>query len=321
MLQKIVDLFTYGLLQMDSSTRLGQSLNYFLYDSLKLLGLLFVLISIIGFIRSYIPTEKVRDWVGRKHKLVSHTGAALFGAITPFCSCSSIPIFLSFIEARIPLGVAFSFLITSPILNEYLFVLMFGYFGLKITVLYAVSGILIGIVSGLILGKLGLEKHLEQDLLGQNKEALPQEAYPDLRSRIKYGLNEGTDIVVKIWKWVILGVAVGALIHNYVPEEVIRSIVGAGGIWSVPIATLIGVPMYGSCAAIVPIAIVLFEKGVPLGTALAFMMAVSALSLPEAVILRRAMDLKLIAIFFGIVSLGIIFTGYLFNFLSGFLLT
>lgn len=248
-----------------------------------------------------------------KRKGAGHLIAALFGAITPFCSCSSIPIFLGFLEAGVPLGVTFSFLVTSPLINEYLVVLMLGFFGLKITVIYVISGITLGIISGLILGMMRLERFLEKDLISPDINTFKKTHYKGLKARMGFGLQEAYSIVSKLWIWVLVGVGVGALIHNFVPEEAIHSAISKVGFLSVPIATLLGVPMYGSCAAIVPVAVVLFNKGIPLGTALAFMMATAALSLPEAILLRRAMKLELIAIFFGIVTIGIIITGYLFN--------
>ncbi len=214
------------------------------------------------------------------------------------------------------MGVTFSFLITSPLINEYLVVLMIGFFGWKITLAYIISGMFLGIISGLILGKMNLEKYIEKDIVAGDMEGVCEINYKGIKQRIFFGVNEAKCIIQKLWIWVLVGVGLGALIHNYVPQEAVQVIVSKAGIFSVPIATLIGVPMYGSCAAIVPIAVVLFQKGFPLGTALAFMMAVAALSLPEAIMLRRAMKLKLIAIFFGITTLGIIFTGYLFNFLQ-----
>ena len=274
----------------------------------------------IGFIRTYIPQNKVKEWLSGKKKGVGNLMASLFGAITPFCSCSSIPIFLSFLEAGIPLGVTFSFLITSPLVNEYLAVLMLGFFGWKITLVYVLSGILVGVASGLILGSMRLEKHLVKDLISSNSKQIKEIKYTNTKKRLQFGLNESISITKKLWIWVLIGVGVGAAIHNYVPSELIQGLINKGGIFAVPIATLIGVPMYGSCAAIVPIAVVLFQKGIPLGTALAFMMAVAALSLPEAIMLRRAMNLKLIAIFFGVTTLAIIFIGYLFNTLQYFLI-
>ncbi len=316
MLQLTVDWFVYSVFGLDSASKIGQSLNFFIYDSIKILLLLFILISIIGFLRTYLPQHKIKKWLSGKRKGLGNIFASLFGAITPFCSCSSIPIFLGFLEAGIPLGVTFSFLITSPLINEYLVILMLGFFGWKITALYVISGILIGVISGLILGKMKLEKHLVKDLIAKKSQLNDVVKYKNIKKRIMFGVNEAKSITKKIWLWVLVGVGIGALIHNYIPSEVIQRIISKGGIFTVPIATLLGVPMYGSCAAIVPIAVVLFKKGIPLGTALAFMMATAALSLPEAIILRRAMKLKLIIIFFSIVTLAIIFTGYLFNLLQ-----
>lgn len=320
MLQVTVDWILYNLIGLDSSSRLVQSINFFIYDSIKIIFLLFFMIFIIGFIRTYIPQNKVKEWLSGKKKGVGNLMASLFGAITPFCSCSSIPIFLSFLEAGIPLGVTFSFLITSPLVNEYLVVLMLGFFGWKITAAYVLSGILIGVVSGLILGSMKLEKHLVKDLISPNSKISEKVKCDNIKKRLLFGLNESTSIIRKLWMWVLIGVGVGAAIHNYVPSELIHGLITKGGIFAVPIATLIGVPMYGSCAAIVPIAVVLFQKGISLGTALAFMMAVAALSLPEAIMLRRAMNLKLIAIFFGVTTLAIIFIGYLFNILQNLLI-
>jgi uncharacterized membrane protein YraQ (UPF0718 family) len=273
------------------------------------------MISIIGFLRSFLSQEKIKSWIIGK-KGWGNFFAALFGAITPFCSCSSIPIFFSFLEAGIPLGVTFSFLITSPLINEYLVVLMIGFFGWKITLAYCISGMFIGIISGIILGRMHLEKYIEKDIVSADTEGACEISKKGIKQRILFGINEANCVIRKLWIWVLVGVGLGALIHNYVPQEIVQAIISKTGIFSVPIATLIGVPMYGSCAAIVPIAVVLFQKGFPLGTALAFMMAVAALSLPEAIMLRRAMKLKLIFIFFSITTLGIIFTGYLFNLLQ-----
>ncbi len=313
MLQVIVDWLVYNVFGLDAASRLGQSLNFFIYDSIKIMFLLFILIAVIGLLRTYIPQSKVKKWLSGRRFGLGNLFASLFGAITPFCSCSSIPIFLGFMEAGVPLGVSFSFLITSPLVNEYLVVLMLAFFGWKITLCYVAAGILIGVVSGLILGRMGLEKHLVKDLISKKLKDIK---YNSLKKRALFGFHEATTIVKKLWLWVLIGVALGAVIHNFIPEELIQSIISKGGILTVPIATILGVPMYGSCAAIVPIAVVLFNKGIPLGTVLAFMMATAALSLPEAVILRRAMKLKLILIFFGIVALGIVVIGYLFNMLQ-----
>lgn len=315
MLQLIVDWLVYSLFKLDSQAKWAQVINFFIYDSIKILLLLFVLISIIGFLRSYLSAGKVKKWLAGK-KVFANFFAAIFGAVTPFCSCSSIPIFISFLQAGVPLGVTFSFLITSPLINEYLVILMIGFFGFKITFLYVLSGIVIGVVSGLILGKMKLEKYLVKDLVQQGNDDCSGKVLGGFKSRLLFGIKEANSIVKKLWIWILVGVGLGSLIHNFVPQELIQSVISKTGFFSVPIAVIIGVPMYGSCAAIVPIAVALFQKGFPLGTALAFMMAVAALSLPEAIMLRRAMHLKLIAIFFLITTLAIILTGYLFNFLQ-----
>lgn len=315
MLRIAVDWFIFSLLKLDSTSRITEVVSFFIYDSIKILFLLFMMISVIGFFRTFLSAAKVEGWLTGKGALANFL-ASLFGAVTPFCSCSSIPLFISFLDAGIPLGVGFSFLITSPLINEYLVVLMIGFFGWKITLAYIISGMAIGIIAGIILGRINLEKYIEKDIVAGNTLEACQANPRGIRQRIMFGLNDAVCVVRKLWIWVLMGVGAGAFIHNYVPQEAVQFIANKAGLFSVPIAVAIGVPMYGSCAAIVPIAVVLFQKGFPLGTALAFMMAVAALSLPEAIMLRRAMKLKLIIIFFGITALGIIFTGYLFNLLQ-----
>ncbi|PIQ90893.1 MAG: hypothetical protein COV71_01995 [Candidatus Omnitrophica bacterium CG11_big_fil_rev_8_21_14_0_20_41_12] len=316
MLQLIVDRFIYELLRFPASSKLAGMLNFFLYDSIKIIFLLLIMISAIGFLRTFLSQHKIRGWLNRTGGF-GNFFAALFGAFTPFCSCSSIPIFFSFLEAGIPLGIAFSFLITSPIINEYLVVLMFGFFGWKITLVYVLSGVAIGMVSGIILGRMHLERFLVKDIMRPDSKVFEEvKLYHGFKSRLLFGIGEALSIIKKLWVWILVGVGIGALIHNFVPQETVQGIVGKAGFFSVPLAALLGVPLYGSCAAILPIAIVLFQKGFPLGTALAFMMAVAALSFPEAIMLRRVMKLKLIAIFFCITTLAIIFTGYLFNFIA-----
>ncbi len=315
MLQLTVDWLVFSVLRLEPTSKTAGTLNFFLYDSVKIMLLLFVMIAFIGFLRTFLPRHKIRRWLSGK-KATGNFFAALFGAITPFCSCSSIPIFLSFLEAGVPLGVTFSFLITSPLINEYLVVIMLGFFGWRITALYVLSGILIGVLSGLVLGRMNLEDNLVKDLVAAQSDLDEEVGYGRFKDRLAFGLGEAVSIVKKLWLWILVGVGIGALIHNYVPQEAIQAMLARVGIFSVPIAVVLGVPMYGSCAAIVPIAVVLFQKGIPLGTALAFMMAIAALSLPEAIMLRRAMKLKLIAVFFSVTTVAIIFTGYLFNVLQ-----
>lgn len=315
MLEEFASWIIISLLKVEEGTRLASALEFFIYDSIKILLLLFVMVAIVGYLRTYISEQKIRQMLSGKRQGVGNIVAAIMGAITPFCSCSSIPVFLSFMKARIPLGVSFSFLVTSPLVNEYVAIIMLGFFGWKITALYIISGILIGAFSGIVIGRLGMEKHIIQDII-KTRDKRSEKVYHTHRERIQMGLDEATAITKSIWIWVLVGIGIGALLHGYIPQETVIALIEKGGIFTVPLATLIGVPLYANCAAVVPIAVVLFEKGFPLGTALAFMMGTAALSIPEAIILRRAMKLPLIAAFFAIVTISIILTGYLFNFLA-----
>lgn len=315
MIAAAADRLVYGVFGLSTASKSAQALHFFIYDSVKILLLLYVMILIIGVVRTYVPAGRVRMWMAGRHRIVTYLAAACFGALTPFCSCSSIPIFISFIAAGVPLGAAFAFLVTSPLLNEYLAILMFGYFGAKITLAYILFGLALGIAAGAIADAMRWERHLAADLTAQDANNHTT-SYASFSSRLRYGQSEAGDIVKKLWVWVLAGVGIGALIHGFVPEAWIHGALEATGVFSVPLATLLGVPVYANCVAVVPIAVVLFEKGLPLGTALAFMMATASLSLPEAVILRRAMDIRLIIIFFGLVALGIVAIGYAFNWLA-----
>lgn len=295
-----------------TNDRLAESLGFFVYDTLKILFLLFFMIFLVGTLRTYIPTYKVKKYLSGKRVGVGNVLASVFGAVTPFCSCSSIPIFFSMIDAGVPLGVGFSFLITSPLVNEYVAVLMLSVFGLKVTIYYIAAGMLMGIIGGLILGRMKLEKYLVKNFLKQDKNK-EEKVYKYFSERISFGLHEATDVLKKTWIYAVIGIGAAAIIHGYVPDAFFSSMVNKGGIFAVPIATIIGVPLYASCAALIPIAAAFVSKGIPLGTSLAFLMSTAALSFPEAVMLRRAMKLKLIAIFFGIVALSIMIIGYLFN--------
>lgn len=295
--------------------RLADTITFFIYDSIKIIFLLAVMIAAISYLRTYVPPSKIKAWLSKGKYGSSNLVASFLGAATPFCSCSSIPLFLSMLKAGVPIGTAFSFIITSPILNEYLVVIMLTFFGWKITVAYAVLGIAIGTLSGLILGKMNIKHLIEEDF----KNNLKDEVFKTQKARLKSAYKETLKLLKKLWYWVVAAVALGALIHNYVPENLIHNLVAKTGALGVPLAVILGVPMYASCAAIIPVAFVLFSKGIPLGTTLAFMMATSALSFPEAIILRRAMKLKLIGIFFGIVTIGIIVIGYVMNILQPFM--
>jgi YD repeat-containing protein len=317
MLLELADLIVYDWLGLDRASRFAGTLHFFIYDSVKIFLLLGIAIFAIGVARTWLPEERLKRWMG-SGGLMGNFVAALFGALTPFCSCSSIPLFITLLKARVPLGVTFSFLITSPIINEYLVILMAGEFGLPITIAYVSSGLLIGTLGGAVLGRLRLESLLESDILISAHEAVEGQTHT-LMTRLRFGWDEAARIIRQIWAWVLVGIGIGAFIHNFVPQSSIHALMEFTGFFSVPLATGLGVPLYGSCASIVPIAVVLFEKGVPLGTALAFMMAMAALSLPEAVMLRRVMRLNLIALYFLITASAIVFTGYLLNFLQLFL--
>lgn len=312
MLLKWVDWLTYELMGLSADSQFGGSVNFFIYDTVKILALLFGMIYVIGVLRTFILERDIKRWMTRRG-LWSYVVAAMMGAFTPFCSCSSIPLFLGFLKAGIPLGVTFAFLVTSPLINEYLVVLMLGFFGWKVTTAYVLSGLAIGVISGVVLGRARMESCLESDFQVRPDAEVENQTYNQFADRLKFGWQEAVSVVRRIWIWVLVGVGLGAVIHNYVPQEMIQSVIQKAGILSVPLAVVLGVPMYGSCAAIVPIAVVLFQKGIPLGTALAFMMAVAALSLPEAVMLRRAMRLPLILLFFAVTTMSIILIGYLLN--------
>lgn len=314
MLLRLADWLVYECAGLSPESHDAAALHFFLYDTAKIFLLLAAMIFVIGLLRSYLPEDKLKGWM-RSGGIWGNAFAAAFGALTPFCSCSSIPIFIGFLKAGAPLGATFSFLITSPIINEYLAVLMAAEFGLPITVVYIASGLLIGTLAGYLLGKMNLESLLESDM-AETLSKDPSAITPTAASRIRYAWSETCEVIRQVWIWILVGVAAGALIHNYVPRETIHGMIASTGPFSVPLATGLGAPLYGSCAAIVPIAVVLFEKGIPLGTALAFMMAMAALSLPEAIMLRRAMHLKLIALFFAITTVAIIITGYLINALA-----
>lgn len=312
-----VDYLTYALFGL-SKDSLGLAINFFIYDSIKIMLLLFLMVFAIGVVRTYIPQDKMKRLLSEKRFGASYFFASLFGAITPFCSCSSIPIFVGFMKTGVPLGAAFAFLVTSPIINEYLAVMMLAFFGWKITAAYVIFGVVLGVASGIAIDRMNMEKHLVDDIRKmRSADACMSDAGPvkSLRERLRYGYVEAHSITIKLWKWILFGVAIGAVIHGFVPEQLVNDVLSATGIFSVPLAVAIGVPIYANCSSILPIAVALFEKGVPLGTALAFMMATAALSIPEAVILRRVMKLPLILAFFGIVSGGIIVIGYLFNYL------
>jgi len=318
-LQPLVDSFTYCLLGFKADTHLGTSINFFIYDTIKILILLFLISSLMGVVNAYFPIDRLRTYLTTKKLYgLQYFFASFFGAITPFCSCSSIPLFIGFVKGGIPLGVTFSFLITSPLVNEVAVAMFLGLFGLKATLIYAGSGILMGIVGGYILGKFKLERYLSdwvkqiQASSEQETEAWEAEKTPFI-DRLPYIIKDGWEIVRKVLLYVLIGIGIGAAMHGYVPENFFAQYLSADKWYAVPLAVILGVPMYANAAGIVPVIQVFVAKGVPLGTAIAFMMAVVGLSLPEATLLKKVMTWKLIGIFFGSITLFIIVLGYLFN--------
>jgi len=314
-LQPIADWITFGLLRFEPDTQLGASVNFFVYDVPKLLLLLTGMIFLITLLQTFVSPEKVKGLVSRRREGVGNLMAALFGALTPFCSCSSVPLFIGFVESGIPLGITFSFLVTSPIMNEVAFVLLLGMFGWKVALLYLVTGIGIGVASGILIGRLKLERYVE-DFVYQVKTTRRGSAVSGALTwteRFEQARERTVEILSKVVLFVIIGIGIGAAIHGYVPEDALVNIMGKDAWWSVPASVLIGIPLYSNAAGVVPVISVLLDKGASIGTVLAFMMSVVALSVPELIILRRVLKPQLIAIFVGIIAVGIIATGYLFN--------
>ena len=294
---------------------LGAVLEFFIYDTGKIFLLLVTIIFVISFLRTFFPVETTKRLISKLPPGVGNVLAALLGIVTPFCSCSAVPLFIGFVRGGIPLGVTFSFLIASPMINEVALVMLAGLFGWKIALIYIGTGLLIAIVAGLVIGALKLESSVEGCVFGKEGPSLA-EVKPSWKERAKTAWGETTDILYKVWLYVLVAIAIGAFIHGYVPEDFFVQYLGKGQWYSVPLATLLGVPLYSNAAGIIPIISALFEKGVPLGTALAFMMAVTALSFPEFVILRKVLKPRLLGAFIAVVSLGIMITGYVFNAVS-----
>jgi len=293
--------------------RFGSSLEFFIYDTVKVLLLLTMVVFGVGVVRTFFSPQRTRALLRGRRETTGNVMAASLGTVTPFCSCSAVPLFIGFVEAGIPLGVTFSFLIAAPMVNEVALVLLYGLFGWAVATLYLVTGLLIAIVAGWVIGRLKMDRYVEdwvREVRMGDAEDGEQLAWP---ARIAYAWQAVKDIVGKVWPYVLAGIAVGAVIHGYVPENVMAGVMGADAWWSVPAAVLLGIPMYSNAAGIIPIVEALLEKGAALGTVLAFMMAVIALSLPETIILRKVLKWPLIATFLGVVGVGIMFVGLLFN--------
>lgn len=314
-LQNIADWLTYTLLGLTHGTHLAESVNFFLYDVPKILMLLAGMIFVVTLVRSFFSPEQTRSLLGGKREGLGNILAAGLGVLTPFCSCSAVPLFIGFVESGIPLGVTFSFLVAAPMVNEVALAMLFGMFGWKIAGLYLSTGLVVAIVSGLVIGRLKMEKYVE-DFVWQIKvgRAGPGLLYkPTWDDRLRDAARATREIVGRVWLFVVIGIAVGAGIHGYVPEDFLINMMGRQAWWSVPAAVVIGIPLYANAAGIMPVVYALMEKGAAMGTVLAFMMSVIALSLPEMLILRRVLKPRLIATFVGIVGLAIVLTGYLFN--------
>ena len=305
--------FTYSLLTLPRGSHLGAAVEFFVYESPKVLMLLTLVVFGVGIVRSFFTPERTRRILAGKRESVGNVLAALLGIVTPFCSCSAVPLFIGFVTTGVPLGVTFSFLVSAPMVNEVALVLLFGLFGWKVAGLYLGTGLLIAVLSGWTIGRLHMEKHVEDWVFQTKTGEATEEELVDWPARLRLGLDAVKDIVGRVWLYVLIGIGVGAGIHGYVPENFMASIMGKGAWWSVPLAVVIGVPMYSNAAGIIPIVQALLGKGAALGTVLAFMMSVIALSFPEAIILRKVLKPRLIATFFGVVAAGILLVGFLFN--------
>ena len=321
MIQQFADWLVYGVMGLDASSHLGVAVNFFFYDSIKIIILLFLISMLMGIVNAYFPIERLRNYLVT-HRLygLQYLLASLFGAITPFCSCSSIPLFIGFVKGGIPLGVTFAFLITSPLVNEVAVAMFLGSFGVRTTIVYVVSGIVLGMLGGMVLGRMNLDRYLSgwiRDIQRQSEaQADAWEAEKtSFFDRLPSIVRGSWDIVRGVLVYVLVGIGIGAAMHGFVPDGFFERYLAAGNWWSVPLAVILAVPMYTNAAGIVPVIEVFVAKGVPLGTAIAFMMSVVGLSLPEATLLKKVMTWRLIGIFFGVVTVFIIISGYLFNWL------
>ena len=312
-LNLFADWITYSVFAMEHETVTAEAVNFFIFDTIKIFLLLLGIVFMVSLLRSFVSPEKIRKVLSHKYQITGNLLAAAFGILTPFCTCSAIPLFLGFMEAGVPLGVTFSFLTASPMINEVAIALLFGLFGWKIALIYIVSGYAIAVISGLIIGRLKVE-NLVEDMTARRSSTTAGEKTLTWSKRLRLAKNYTFEIFTKTWLYIVVGIGIGAWIHGYVPTEFIARYAAGNSWYAVPLATLIGIPLYSNAAGVLPLVSVLTEKGVAIGTTLAFMMAVTALSLPEFLILKKVMKTKLIIIFATIVGVGIVFTGYLFNY-------
>jgi uncharacterized membrane protein YraQ (UPF0718 family) len=311
--QRFASYITYDIIGLVHDSRLGDALDFFIYDTIKIFVLLSVVIFAVSVARSYFPPERTKRLLSHKKEFIGNVLAALLGVVTPFCSCSAVPLFIGFVEAGVPLGVTFSFLISSPMVNEVAVVLLWGLLGWKLTLIYIGTGLLVSVVGGLVIGRVNPEKWVEEYVFklrsGQEHEIIRQ----TFKERLQYARWNTADILKKVWLFVIIAIGIGGFIHGYVPEDFLARWAGPQNPFAVPVAVALGVPLYSNAAGIIPVVFALMEKGLSVGTVLAFMMAVTALSLPEMIILRKVLKVPLLGVFIGIMTVTIIAVGYLFN--------
>jgi uncharacterized protein len=317
-LQYFSDWLIYSVVSISPDSQLGQALNFFVFDTIKIFLLLFFITILMGIINSYFPVDKIRNFLSRRKLYgLEYLFASCFGVVTPFCSCSSVPLFIGFVKGGIPVGITFSYLITAPLVNEVAIAIFLGTFGLKVTAIYVVTGILLGIIGGFVLGKFNLERFLspwvQEIIAGAKTEEQLAEEHETLQQRMPFIIKEALKIVRGIAIYIIIGIAIGGAMHGFLPTGFFEHYINKGQWYAVPIAVLMGVPMYSNAAGVIPVVQVLVMKGVPLGTAIAFMMGVIGLSLPEAMLLKKVMTWKLIGVYFGTIALFMILSGYLFN--------
>jgi uncharacterized membrane protein YraQ (UPF0718 family) len=311
-LKEFADYITYTLLKLEPTSHLGDALNFFIYDTLKIFLLLTTIVYVVAIIRAYFPPEKTKRILSHKREYLGNIMAALLGIVTPFCSCSAVPLFIGFVEAGVPLGVTFSFLISSPMVNEIALIMLWGLFGWKIALIYTGTGVVLAIVSGIVIGKLKMEKYV-QDYVWQIKAGTGEIVETNFREKLVYAHDYTAELLKRIWPYVIIGIALGGIVHGYIPTDLVVKYAGRDNPFAVLVAVLIGIPLYSNAAGMIPVVQALVGKGMAMGTVLAFMMSVTAISFPEAVILKNVLKMRLIYTFFGIVAVGIIIVGYLFN--------
>jgi uncharacterized membrane protein YraQ (UPF0718 family) len=312
MLKSLADYVVFDLFNLTPTSRIGDALNFFIYDTLKIFLLLTTIIFVVAIVRSSFPPERTKRILSHKREYIGNILAALLGIVTPFCSCSAVPLFIGFVESGVPLGVTFSFLISSPMVNEVALIMLWGLFGWKIALIYIGTGLLVAIVAGIVIGRLKMEKHV-QDYVWQMQVGNAEIHSLTFREKIDYARDYTLGLLKKIWPYVVVGIGIGAFIHGYVPQDFLAAWAGRDNPFAVPLAVALGVPLYSNAAGVIPIVQALTAKGMAMGTVLAFMMAVTALSLPEAIILSNVLKKPLLAAFFGTVALAITFVGYLFN--------